>query len=119
LLGKAWTAFGGIETTSWATLALVHLKRREGSEALESAEQGLSRFGSTMWVTSLLRLIKAEALHSLNRLEDARVAIGEARDRLMRIATSLAAHPTLRESYLTGIGCHARTLQLASEWLGS
>jgi hypothetical protein len=60
--------------------------------------------------------VRAEALHALGKSEDARAAIGEARDRILRIAATLS-DAELHESYMTNITANARTLELATEWL--
>jgi hypothetical protein len=105
-----------------AVLATVALQRSQPTEALALAERGMDAAATSgprlLWNESMLRLARAEALHTLGRTAAARTAIREARDRVLRIADSLDGHPDLRESYLTTVVANARTLELASEWLG-
>jgi tetratricopeptide (TPR) repeat protein len=111
---RTWSA-------AFGTLSLIELRRGRASEALEFSERGLDaelRMPSASSGSSLY-LARAEAFYSLGRLHEARVAIGEARDRVLRIAGTLDGEPELRESYLTEIDANARTLLLASEWLGA
>ena len=67
--------------------------------------------------TSQLRLTRAEALHALGKEEEAHAAIREARDGIFHVAVTLD-DAELRASYLTRVQVHARTLNLATEWLG-
>jgi hypothetical protein len=55
-------------------------------------------------------------LQALGRTEDARAALGEARERVLRIASTLDADD--RASYLANVDANVRTLALATEWLG-
>jgi hypothetical protein len=110
-----------VRAGAFSTQAIVALKRGQGAEALALAERGLEAVSSgtkPLSTESTLRLIAAEALHALNRTQEAHVAIRAARDRILGIAATLAHRPELRESYLTRIEANARTLRLASEWLG-
>jgi hypothetical protein len=66
---------------------------------------------------SILHLTRAEALHALGRTEEARVAIVEARARILRLASTFEPDADTRSAYLTNIEANARTLKLASEWL--
>jgi hypothetical protein len=65
---------------------------------------------------SRLHLVRAEALHALDRSDDARAAICQARGRILDIAATLE-DPELRESYLTNVAANVRTLERAREWL--
>jgi eukaryotic-like serine/threonine-protein kinase len=98
-------------------LARIALYRREPIDALAFADRGLAKPGGWYRDGSILRLARAEALHALGRREEARVAIGKARDRILRTAATLD-DPELRESYVTNIDANERTLTLAREWLG-
>jgi tetratricopeptide (TPR) repeat protein len=101
-----------------AAMALVALRRNEPDQALASADSGLAVLGSRLASTvSLLRVLRAQALHVLGRIDDAKSAIREARDRILRIAATLDDFPELRESYLTNVEANANTLKLAREWL--
>jgi tetratricopeptide (TPR) repeat protein len=112
--------FPGAQATALGCLALVALRRGQ-PDALTLADRGLDavrQMGSPR-DGSILRLARAEALSSLGRADEARAALREARDRVLRIAATLEADPDLRRSYLTNIGANARTLDLAAQWLGS
>jgi hypothetical protein len=67
---------------------------------------------------SFLYLMRAEALQALGRTADARTAIRDARDHILRIAATLDGDPELRTSFLTQIDTNERTLDLARQWLG-
>jgi hypothetical protein len=106
--------FPGVRAAALGTLALVALRRGQAGEALSLAQRGLdasARVGSPRDV-SILLLARAEALTASGRVADGASALGEARDRLLRIAGSFD-DPALRASYLTLIGPNARTLALA------
>jgi hypothetical protein len=97
-------------------LALVALQRGELTDVLAFAEQGLdagSR-GMSLRDGSILRLARAEALHALGRENEAHMAIREARDRILSVATTL--DEAFRASYLANVKANARTLELVREW---
>jgi tetratricopeptide (TPR) repeat protein len=101
-----------------SALAVVALRHERPADALECAEQGLDarpRIGTRLH-DSNLRLLRARALHDLHRFEEARAAIGEARDALVREARSIG-NAELRDCYLNKVGS-VRTLELARQWLG-
>jgi hypothetical protein len=64
------------------------------------------------------RLRYALALHALGNFDAARNAIQETRDDLLAIAAKIPDED-VRRAYLENIGWHARTLELAKEWLGA
>jgi hypothetical protein len=97
--------------------ALVELRLGRPRSAVALAEQGLEVEGTYPLAASSLRLTRAEALHELGRADEACAAIREARDRILQISATLD-DLELRASYLTRVQVHARTLTLASEWLG-
>jgi eukaryotic-like serine/threonine-protein kinase len=101
-------------------LGLVAFHRGQHADAIALADRGLDAARSGMrnpGFESIVRLARAEALHALGRTLDAHGAIREARDRVLSIAATLE-DAELRESYLTNVDANARTLKLASEWLG-
>jgi tetratricopeptide (TPR) repeat protein len=100
-----------------APAALVAMARRDPAQALSIAERGLAHAYREAHVVSILRLVRAEALHQLGRVDEARAAIREARDRILRNAATLDGDAELREAYVSGIRAHARTLALATAWL--
>jgi len=106
------------QPTALAALALVAIQRRQPAEALALAERGLAAASRGSWLRegSILRLVRAEALHALGQRCDARAVVAEARERIERIAATLE-DPELRSDYLTNIAANARTLQLAQIWL--
>jgi hypothetical protein len=100
-------------------VASVHLLAGETAEALVAARAAHAKMCANSVVNEIeadVRLTYAEALHAAGEHEEARVAIAEARDRLLVRAESItqAAH---RERFLAGVPTHARTLALAREWL--
>jgi tetratricopeptide (TPR) repeat protein len=64
-----------------------------------------------------LLLTRAEALFAAGERSAAHAAIREARDDLLTRAAKIEA-PSYRQSFLTRVPTHARTLALAREWLG-
>jgi tetratricopeptide (TPR) repeat protein len=111
--------FPSTQSTALAAIARIALHRGQLTEALSFAERGLAEEsrGSWFYDGSVLRFSRAEALWGLRREDEARIAIGKARDRVLRIVASLH-DPKLRHSYVTGIAVNARTLSLAEEWIG-
>jgi tetratricopeptide (TPR) repeat protein len=112
-------AFPVTETVACGALALAELRRGHAQDALAFAERALDGESRAPWpsIGSSLILTRAEALSALGRVDDARAVIREARHRVLRIAGTLEPFPELRESCLTRIDTHVRTLELASEWL--
>jgi hypothetical protein len=105
---------------SSAVLTAARLLRGDARGALEEADRALS--AQTTWLAlSLLHLTRAEALHALGRVDEARNAIRSARDRVLRIAGELEHEdlPDLRQPWLENVPENARTLKLAREWLGT
>jgi hypothetical protein len=63
------------------------------------------------------RLLLAETVEAAGEHEQAREAIALARDHLLARAARFS-DSNWRDSFLANIPEHARTLQLAAEWLG-
>jgi hypothetical protein len=101
----------------FAALARIELLRGRAAEALVLAEQGLEQLTSS-WpaLVSTLQVVRAEALRALGRADDARAAIREGRERILRISATIA-DPELRDSFVTNVHFNARVLSLAHEWL--
>lgn len=99
--------------------ALIELRRERFELALASSERGLeaATHGVVPGTRSNLLLTRAESLRALGRADEADAAIREARDRILQNASTLA-DVELRHSYLTHVAANARTLELASTWLG-
>ena len=98
-----------------SALAEIRLRRGapEDARALSAdALEVLSRVGGVEEGEALARLVHAEALEALGRRDEARAAIGEARDRLLERAAKVADE-TLRQSMLRRVPVHARTMALA------
>jgi tetratricopeptide (TPR) repeat protein len=114
------SAFPVTRAVASGALALVELRRGRAADALAFAEHAIDAESRAPWpsIGSTLTLTRAEALHALGRVDDARAAIREGRDRVLRIAGTLDGSPGLRESYLTNIDANVRMLELAGEWLG-
>jgi eukaryotic-like serine/threonine-protein kinase len=103
---------------AFSTLARVAFLRNRPDEALAFADCGLAVQGSRLASTvSLLYVVRADALHALERKADANAAISHARDRILDMASTLE-DPELRESFVTNVAANARTLELARERLG-
>jgi hypothetical protein len=104
-----------------ATLAATHLARGRTAEALAVAGDAMARCaaigGCGLFRGGLVRVVHAEALHATGDHDAARRAIAAARARLLAIAGRIA-EPTYRTSFLAAVPENARTLTLASEWLG-
>jgi hypothetical protein len=97
-------------------LAVLRLRQGAHEQALAHADAGLESASAASWPrdASILRLARAEALWGLGRQKEALAAMGEARDRVLRIASTLD-DPSLRASY-SAMEEHRRTLELAGEW---
>jgi hypothetical protein len=110
--------FPQVRAAALAALALTAWKEGRSDETLSFAQQGLSIGRGDRWVRSILHLARAEALHALGKLDEATVAIREARERVLRVAGTLD-DATLRASYVGRTEANARTLELAAQWLGA
>jgi len=103
------------------TLAAIRLGQGRAEDALAAAEDALTREaamgGCGMFRGALVRLGHAEALHATGAHDLARRAIAEARARLLTIADKIA-DPDYKASFLEHVPENARTLALASAWLG-
>ena len=103
-----------------AARARVELAAGAAREALSCAEQAmtlLTAVGGMDEGESMLRLVWAEALGATGRIDEARRAVAEARDRLLRRAEKIAS-ADWRRSFLERVGENGRTLTLARAWLG-
>ena len=97
------------------TRALLASKRID--EALEAAGEAmhhLETLGGLEEGEALVRLVYAEALDAADREEEAKAAIGTARDRLSR-ARGRISNLTWRVSFLERVPDHARTIELAND----
>jgi hypothetical protein len=103
------------------TLSALRLAQGRAQEALAAAEEALTREttigGCGMFRGAFVRLAHAEALHATGAYDAARHAIAKARARLLTIADKIA-DPDYRTSFLEHVPENARTLALASAWLG-
>src|SRR5262249_35713290 len=100
------------------TRAKVALEQGRAAEALEAATVAhdlLMRLQGIEEGDSLVRLVHAEALRASGDLEQARVHIAIARDRLLATAANVG-DPELRKSFPERIPENARTVALAREW---
>ncbi len=105
-----------------ATLAALRLAQGRAAEALVAAEDAVTRETTTggcgMFRGAFVRLTHAEALHATGAHDAARSAIAGARARLFAIADKIP-DPAYKASFLTHVPENARTLALASTWLGA
>jgi predicted Ser/Thr protein kinase len=106
-----------VQSAALATLMRIALARERWSEALALADRftELKQSATVPVAKSQARLCRAVALDALGQPDAARVALIEARDRILRIAAGFD-EPAYRESYLTNVEANARTLALAREW---
>ncbi|HEX7836159.1 MAG TPA: hypothetical protein VF469_01785, partial [Kofleriaceae bacterium] len=104
-----------------ATLSAIRLAQGRGGDALAAAEDAMARCtamgGCGMFRGALVRLAHAEALHATGAHDAARNAIAQARAHLLAIADKIA-DPSYRASFLEQVPENARTLALATAWLG-
>jgi hypothetical protein len=70
-----------------------------------------------MFRAGFVRLVHAEALHATGAHDAARAAIAQARARVTAIADQIS-DPVYRDSFLAQVPENARTLALATSWLG-
>ena len=100
-----------------ALIAAASLDQGDAEGALANSLEALSRFDHETGgqYEAVARLTRARALHALGRTDEARTAIGIAREALLRRAANLS--PEWRASFLSNLVDHARTLELASDWL--
>jgi tetratricopeptide (TPR) repeat protein len=103
-----------------ATLAAVRLARGRVDDALAAAREGLARYetqgAAGFFRGARIRLVHAECLHAAGRIDEARDAVGIARDRLLGLAERIG-DPARRRSFLEDVPENARTLSLARAWL--
>jgi hypothetical protein len=109
------------QSIALAALALVELRAGDGANALAYAERGLELDARAPmpWAGSVLRLARAEALHALGRLDAAKEAIGDARERVLAAGATLDDDATLRRSYMAEVDANRRIVALSLEWLGN
>ena len=105
-----------------ATLSAVRLAQGRAGEALDAAEGAMARCaamgGCGLFRGAFVRLAHAEALHATGAHDAARDAIARARAYLLEVAGKVA-DPSYRASFLEQVPENARTLALASAWLGA
>jgi tetratricopeptide (TPR) repeat protein len=105
-----------------ATLSAVRLAQGRAAEALAAAEDAMARIaamgGCGLFRGAFVRLAHAEALHATGAHDAARDAITGARAYLLEVAARIA-DPGHRASFLEQVPENARTLALASAWLGA
>ncbi len=109
-----------IRCAALATLARVHLAKGHVPLAAGAAREAmdlLEELGTIDEAEPLVRLVYAEALEATGAHEDARAAIARARERLLERAAAIS-DPAWRASFLENVPENARTLELASAWLG-
>jgi hypothetical protein len=108
--------FSHAQACAFAALATIERLRERHESALAFSQQGLDAAlrGGFHHDGSILRLERARALQALGRSDEARVAIREARDRVMQIADSFA-DPTLHRAYLADVPANAQTLRFCAE----
>jgi tetratricopeptide (TPR) repeat protein len=107
---------GGL-SMAFAALAKVELDAGRAEQALAFVERGFAAMHAGLPLEkSLLYLLRAETLFALGREEQARTALAEGRDRVLRLARTLD-DPGLQARYLNDIHAHVRLLALARERL--
>jgi hypothetical protein len=105
-----------------ATLSALRLAQGRAAAALTAAEDAMSRYaalgGCGLFREAFVRLVHAESLHATGARDAARHAIAGARARLVAIAGKIP-DPAYRASFLERVPENARTLALATAWLGA
>ncbi|HWN69453.1 MAG TPA: AAA family ATPase, partial [Haliangium sp.] len=91
--------------------------REEAALLAAEAAALLEAFGSVEKGEALVRLVHAEMLDAGGEPAQARVAIAQARERVL-VRASRISRQGWRQSFLENIPEHARTLALAQAWLG-
>jgi tetratricopeptide (TPR) repeat protein len=103
-----------------AVLSGVLLDQGHVAEALAAAGEAhaaLAALGSVEEGEATIRLAHAEALAAAGRTREHRVALGEARDRLLERAARIGDR-AFRARFLAGVPDHARTIALAASLEG-
>ncbi|HWO17833.1 MAG TPA: hypothetical protein VNO30_03630, partial [Kofleriaceae bacterium] len=104
-----------------ASLAALRLAQGRAEEAVTTSADAVSRCtameGCGLFRGAFVRLVHAEALHATGAHDAARRAISEARTHLFTIVDRLE-DPEYKKSFLENVPENARTLALASAWLG-
>jgi hypothetical protein len=113
--------FPGFRAMVCAAQAAAALAASDNQRALELTEEGLqgARVGyAAPWLLASLRLSRAKALMALARLPEARVAIREARERILATRDSIE-DLSIRAGYVSAFADARETLSLANEWEAS
>jgi tetratricopeptide (TPR) repeat protein len=102
-----------------AILAEVLHRRGDAPSALTHAREAKSWFEAhgAEEGDAFVQLVHAEMEHAYGDAGEAREAMRASRERLLERASKISS-PEARESFLTKVPEHARTLTLAHEWLG-
>ena len=105
------------EAIPLAVLARYELLCGRSEAAIALADRGIALVEALGRLNemSLLRLVRAEALHASGNGDGARAEIAAACARIQEIAATIDS-PARRESYVTNIAPNARTLELARRW---
>ena len=107
-----------VHALALGALAEVRFERGAADEALLLTREAMALLATVGGIEegeALVRLLHAEALRSTGDVPAARVAILEARDRLLERAARVG-DPEMRRGMLERVPAHARTLALAEEW---
>lgn len=99
-----------------ATMAEIAMARERWGDALSLVEKMLERDVAYLHVDTHLRWIRAAAFHAMGKREEARAAIRDARERILRVAEALESSD--RSSFLSQTKAACRTMACAREWLG-
>jgi tetratricopeptide (TPR) repeat protein len=107
-----------LQPAALAALARAALAQGRVDEALRHARKAhelLMEIGHVEEYEALVRLVLPEALHAAGLEEDARAALGSARERLLARAEKIT-NPEWRDSFLTRLHDNARTVRLSTDW---
>jgi hypothetical protein len=103
------------------SLSALRLAQGRIDEAVAAADEAVSLCISMdscgIFRGAFVRLAHAESLHAAGALTAARIAIAEARARLLATAAKIP-DPAYRQTFLDDVPENARTLTLALAWLG-
>jgi tetratricopeptide (TPR) repeat protein len=112
------TAAPPLRPHALAVLARIERERGDLGAARTAIEEAMRGIDGVEEGEGKVRLERAEILRAVGEREAARAAIAEARARLLERAAQIS-DSALRESFLTRLPEHARTLALAEEWARS
>ncbi|WP_437990691.1 protein kinase domain-containing protein [Sorangium sp. So ce145] len=120
-LAEALESASPFRVTAMAIRARALIGLGRAAEALAAAGEALAALESLGGIEegeSMIRLVHAEAFSAVGDAASAAVAISSARDKLLDRAAGVR-DPEWRGRFLSHVPDNARTLELASQWVGA